>query len=156
MSDERTPWATATQMLAWFYAMHSRASDIPAIDPGRERIDGLRVDRDERAWKVQSVRQALTHLVATQGSNTGALLLWMHLRPTAVRHVRTKRKGWVARQEHAVPLWDLHEEVQLTQRGAVEAYWEALRIVEEFALTKEWIAVRTERRSREALHADGG
>lgn len=150
---ERARFKTATELVAWFFAMAGHMASAPAIDPSADVIQGARVDRDERLSWIGCGRQALKHLADAQGNNTGVLLLWLHLRPSRVTGYVVKRGMRIPVSSHPVPLWELHQDptvkaVSLSRRDAVRAYWDALRRVEEFAFSRHWIAARAARKPR--------
>lgn len=156
VNREQSPWPNATAMLSWFFALEDHMSSIPAIDPSAEVIQGLRVDKDERAWKLQSTRQALRHLADAQGGHTGHVALWLHLRPRVLLK-EFRRKGTTVR------VWDdpvaldelaaaptLRSIAMLSRRQAVQLYWSSLAVVEEFAFARKWIGERSKRKAKKA------
>lgn len=148
--DDRARWPSATSMLSWFFALAGHMASAPAIDPAADYVQGGRVDRDERLAWIGSVRQALHHLEEAEGSNTGTLLLWLHLRPRRITGYKVRRGLRIPITSEPVPLWELHAQpmVQLGRRRAAHAYWAALRRVEDFAFAKGWIAARSKRKER--------
>lgn len=147
---ERARFSSATSFLAWVFSMAGHMESPPAIDPSADVVQGARVDRDERIAWVGAGRQVLTALVAAQGHTAGLHLLWLHLRPRVVTGYREKRGIRIPIARESIPLWELHAApgVKLSRRGAVRAYWEALRWVEDFAYTRGWIAARAEKKPR--------
>lgn len=144
------PFRSATSMLSWFFSVKDNVGSIAAIDPSADVVQGLRGDKLERAWKVQSVRQALEELQRQQGNSTGALLLWLHLRPRVPIGRKRVRGVEVVQWGEPVPLWELFRDpaVNLSQRAATRLYWESLEVVEDFGLNRRWILERAERRSK--------
>jgi hypothetical protein len=148
--EERARFPSVTAMLSWYFALHGHMESAPGMDPSREVIQGLRVDKDERHYWMQSVRQALAELVRAQGNATGYLLLVMHLRPRAVIKYKTKKGMRIPVWADPVPLWELyqHPKVKLSQRKAIELYWHSLEQVEDYAANRGWVAGRAERKSK--------
>jgi hypothetical protein len=109
-SRERARFRSTSEMLSWFFALKDHMASVPAIDPSAEVIQGLRVDRDERSYWIQSVRQALEHMVRAQGNSTGALLLWLHLRPRKVVGYKVKKGINRPIYSEPVPVWELFRE----------------------------------------------
>jgi len=152
-ATERPRFDTATSMLSWWFAVSGHMESTPAIDPSAEVIQGLRVDRDERLWWIQSVRQALQHVERAQGHALGVLLLWLHLRPRIVTGYKVRKGIRIPVVLEPVPLWELHRAQEasgyrLSRRKATEAYWEALRKVEDYAWERGWILTRARRAKR--------
>ena len=152
-----TRFRSATEMLAWFFEHASHMASIPAIDPSAEVIQGLRVDRDERHWWIQSVRQALAHLERTSENSVGSVLLWLHLRPRQKTGQKRKRGVIVPIYRDPVPIWELWQAPELkalsksdkryhlSEKRAVKAYREAIAVVEKYAVEKGWLEARPHR-----------
>ena len=147
------PFTSATGMLSWFFSVADHMASVPAIDPAAEVIQGLRVDKDDRHWRIQSVRQALAALVEAQGSSYGALCLWLHLRP----RVPTKTKQVDGRQvtywSEPVALSELSKAPELcgyvtSRRDAQRTYWASLRWLEDYAWSRKWICRRMEKKAK--------
>lgn len=146
------PWPNATAMLSWFFAMRGHMSSVPAIDPAAETIQGLRVDKDERHWRIGSVEQALGALVGAQGSHLGVTLLWLHLAPRRLRREFTRRGVTVREWVDPIPLDELFRYTgayaELSRRAAIQLYWSSLAAVEEFAYARKWITARSKRKPK--------
>lgn len=141
-------WTDVRQMLSWGFAMWDRMDSAPAIDPGREVIQGLKVDRDERIHALAYVKKALLHLARTQGHDRGVLLLWLHFRaPSQVGEVReADGRKRVVYGNPSIAIRDLHREAGGTRNGTIREFWAAMSIVEEYAIQRRWVAHRLERR----------
>lgn len=141
-------WEDARQMLGWYFAMYGRMEGAPAIDPAREVVQGLQVDRDERIHQLAYVSKALRHLARVQGNDRGVLLLWLHFRaPSQVGETRDddgRKRGVYGL--HSLAVRDLHREAGGGRNEVIREFWEAMRIVEEYALNRRWVANRLERR----------
>lgn len=145
-------WRDARDMLGWYFANYDRMHSPPAIDPSREVIQGLRVDRDQRIHDVAYVSVALRELAKKQGHDRGVLLLWMNFRsPSQTGHVRDPdgRK----RVQYGLPgiaIRDLYREAGGSREKTTAEYWEALTLVEDFAVQRRWVAARIERKTKVA------
>ena len=147
--DEGEKFSSATAMVAWWFATRGHFESVAAVDPSADVIQGLRVDRTERAWWSHAIRQALREAAKRMGSSSGVLLLWLHLRPRSVVGYRRKRGVRVAVFDDPIPLWDLYQHPTVEayhlggQRRVVARYWEALREVERVAVERGWLPRRS-------------
>lgn len=143
-------WNTAKEMLGYFFAMFGRMESAPAIDPAREVIQGLQVDRDERIHWQARIYQALKLLAKRQGNDRGVLLLWLHFRAPREVAMRTEKDGrrHVVYGDHSLAIRDLHTEAGGSRDSVIQEFWRAFELLEEFALEKGWVSERLERRPR--------
>lgn len=152
--EQPTQWRTAKQMLSWFFAMRGRMETAPAIDPSREVIQGLQVDRDDRIHKLAYVGKLFEALIRQQGNTRGAALLMLHFQaPTPVGYViHTDGRRVLAYGNPSVAIRDLskHAGIEATRDQTIRDFWRAYTIVEELALERGFIAERTKRPVRSA------
>src|SRR4051812_29136079 len=70
----------AAHLMSWFFAMLEHMASAPALDPGREAIQGVQVDRDERIAWLGKTKRALEEVARQQDNSRGVRLLWLHFR----------------------------------------------------------------------------
>lgn len=150
-ASERARFTTISTMLSWFWAMKGHMESAPAIDPGREVIQGLQVDRDERIFWVGKTWELLCDLRRRQGADRGLMLLWLHFRAPVQVGYREHEGRRVARFGlPSVAIRDLHEHDQeaISRDKTCADFWRALHLIEEMALARGWVAHRIERKRR--------
>lgn len=146
-------WDDAADMLGWYWAMKphgqpGRMDTPPAIDPAREIVQGLRVDREERLGDIGHVQSALAHLMRRQGNGDGYQLLWLHFRCATPTGRKTKAPDGRLVDEYgnpSVPIRELGATIGRPQKQTIAEYWRAFGIVEDFAFGKHWVRARVER-----------
>lgn len=148
---EPARWENVRMMLTWFFSRYEDLESVPGMDPSRDVVQGMKVDREDRISWLGKVRGLLGALRRRQGGDKGVFLLWLHF--------RTKRLvGYVARDGQkvprfsagGVPVWELYREpeVSLSQRMAKEEFWRAMAVIEEFAFARGWLQTRLPRKER--------
>lgn len=148
---ERPRWDNVMKMLSWFFALYDRMESVPAMDPSRDIVQGVKVDRDERISWVAKVKSLLEALNKRQGNPKGVFLIWLHFRTPRVIGYVTRHGMKVPNSTGAsVPVWELYREpgVGLSQRMAREEFWRAMSVLEEFAYARGWLQARLARKER--------
>lgn len=146
--EEGHKFGSIVSMLSWWFATRGHFESVPAVDPSADVIQGLRVDRTERAWWSHAGRQLLEETAKRQGNTFGVLLLWLHLRPRMVTGYKRKKGVRVAVWSDPVPLWELYADPTVKaygnggQRRVVSRYWDALGVAEGVAVERGWLTRR--------------
>lgn len=139
-------------LLSWFFAMRTHMESAPALDPSREAIQGVRVDRDERiAWLGKTMRM-LDELRQAQKSDRGFLLLGLHFRiPRANGTTLLDGRRITKYAGFPVPIRELHEhdEAPISRDKTIMDFWEAMAHVEDYALNRRWVLGRVKRGERQ-------
>lgn len=160
VEPERARFRTLSQLLAWRFAMAGHMEAPPAIDPSREVIQGLRVDREDRLGWTGRIDGALRDLARVQGDDKGVMLLWLHFRSPTQQGYRVLDGRKVVRYgAPGVAIRDLHAEkgVSLSRDRAIDEFWRSFRLLEGWAIARGWVEeplARKEKRGPEVYRRE--
>ncbi len=147
---ESARFHTINQMLSWFWAMRDHMRSPPAIDPSREIIQGLKVDRDERIFWVGATLKLLATLEREHGPRA-PMLLWLRFRSPSKIGLRETDDGRKVEQYGLPPIAirDLHEHdgENISRNATIADFWKALHHIEEMAFERGWVGNRIQRKT---------
>jgi hypothetical protein len=142
-------FSTITHMLSWYYGIKDHMASPPAIDPGREIIQGLKVDRDERIFWIGKTLWLLEQLRQKQGNDRGFNLIYLHFRaPVQIGYRQHEGRRVAAFGLPPIPIRELHEHdgEPIGRDATTSDFWRALHLIEEMAVEKGWVGHRLQRR----------
>jgi hypothetical protein len=148
--EEVARWGTVSEMLAWFFALYGHMESPPAIDPSREVIQGLKVDRDERIAWLAKVKKALQHLGA-ENNHRYVMLIWLHYRcPVPIGDRIVDGRKLTKHSDPGVPIRELYRHAggNVSRDQTIHEFWVGVAWLEEYAWGRGWLRERLPKRPK--------